>query len=60
MKGKMNVSIYMKGHYEEFHAIGRRENKANSKPFGGVVSQSEHTDHLPMHPKRQCITEQKK
>ena len=27
--GKMSVSIYMKGIYEEFHALGRRKNKAN-------------------------------
>jgi len=24
----MNVSIYVKGYYEEFHALRRRENKA--------------------------------
>ncbi len=30
--GKMSLSIYKKGYYEEFHALGRRENKANSKP----------------------------
>jgi hypothetical protein len=28
----MDVSIYMKGYYEEFYALGCRENKANSKP----------------------------
>jgi len=27
--GKMSVSIYMKGYYEEFHALGPRKNKAN-------------------------------
>jgi hypothetical protein len=31
-KGKMSVSIYMKGDYEDFQAFGRRKNKANSKP----------------------------
>jgi hypothetical protein len=31
--GKISVSIYMKGCYEEFHALGRRKNKANSKPI---------------------------
>jgi len=31
--GKMSVSIYMKGDYEELHALRRRENKANSKPI---------------------------
>ena len=29
----MSLSIYMKGNYEEFHALGRRKNKANSKPI---------------------------
>ena len=28
----MNVSIYIKGYYEEFYGFGLRENKANSKP----------------------------
>ena len=28
----MSVSIYKKGEYEDFHAFGRRKNKANSKP----------------------------
>ena len=31
-KGKMGVSIYMKGDYEDFQAFVRRKNKANSKP----------------------------
>ena len=31
--GKMGVSIYMKGYYEEFRGFGLRENKANSKPI---------------------------
>jgi len=30
--GKMSLSVYMKGRYEEFYALGRRKNKANSKP----------------------------
>jgi hypothetical protein len=30
---KMSLSIYMKGYYEEFHSLRRRENKANSKPI---------------------------
>jgi len=30
---KMSLSIYMKGDYEEFHALRRRKNKANSKPI---------------------------
>ena len=30
--GKMNLSIYMKGRYEDFCGFGRRKNKANSKP----------------------------
>jgi len=30
--GEMSVSIYKKGEYEDFHAFGRRKNKANSKP----------------------------
>jgi len=29
----MNVSIYMKGYYEDFCGFGLRENKANSKPI---------------------------
>ena len=28
----MSISIYMKGGYEEFHALRRRKNKPNSKP----------------------------
>jgi len=31
----MSVSIYKKGYYEEFHALGQRKNKANSKPIMG-------------------------
>jgi len=31
--GKMSLSVYMKGDYEEFHALRRRKNKANSKPI---------------------------
>jgi len=30
--GRMSLSIYMKGNYEEFHALRWRKNKANSKP----------------------------
>jgi len=26
----------MKGDYEEFHALGRRKNKANSEPIAGL------------------------
>ena len=29
---KKSLSIYMKVDYEDFHALGRRKNKANSKP----------------------------
>jgi len=29
----MGVSVYMKGDYEDFHALRRRQNKANSKPI---------------------------
>jgi len=28
----MNVCVYLKGDYEDFHALDRRKNKANSKP----------------------------
>jgi hypothetical protein len=28
----MSLSVYMKDDYEDFHAFGRRKNKANSKP----------------------------
>jgi len=31
--GKMSVSIYIKGDYEVFHALGRRKNKPNSNPI---------------------------
>ena len=31
-KGKMGVSIYMKGVYEDFYALKAAKNKANSKP----------------------------
>jgi len=31
--GKMTLSVYMKGDYEEFHALRQRKNKANSKPI---------------------------
>jgi len=37
---KMSLSIYKKGYYEEFHALGRRKNKANSKPNKAKQSQS--------------------
>jgi len=30
--GKMDISVYMKGDYEDIYGFGRRENKANSKP----------------------------
>jgi len=30
--GRMSLSIYMKGYYEDFYGFGRRKNKANSKP----------------------------
>jgi len=30
--GRKSLSIYMKGDYEEFHALRRQKNKANSKP----------------------------
>jgi hypothetical protein len=33
-KARIGVSIYMKGYYEEFHALGRRENKAKQSQFG--------------------------
>ena len=29
----MDVSIYMKGHYDDFGGFGRGKNKANSKPI---------------------------
>ncbi|MFC1604242.1 hypothetical protein ACFL5F_04360 [Planctomycetota bacterium] len=32
-RGRMSVSVYVKWDYEVFHALGRRENKANSKPI---------------------------
>jgi len=32
----MSLSVYMKGDYEEFHALRRRKNKANSKPNAGL------------------------
>ena len=36
--GKMSLSGYMKGGYEDFHALGRRKNKPNSKPIKLVLS----------------------
>ena len=30
---QIDVKSYMKGYYEEFQALGRRKNKANSKPI---------------------------
>jgi len=38
--GKMSLSVYMKGRYEEFCGLGRRKNKANSKPNKLVPSAS--------------------
>jgi len=32
----MNVSIYLKGYYEELHALKAAKNKANSKPIAGL------------------------
>ena len=32
--GKMSVSIYKKGVYEDFYAFGQRKNKANPLAFG--------------------------
>ena len=37
--GKMSLSIYMKGDYEEFHALKAAKNKANSKPNKAKQSQ---------------------
>jgi len=31
--GRMSLSIYMKGDYEDFQALRRRKNKPNSKPI---------------------------
>src|SRR4030042_3495464 len=33
LRGRKTLSIYMKGDYEELHALKRRKNKANSKPI---------------------------
>jgi len=38
--GKMNVSIYMKGYYEDFKAFGLRKNKPNSKPIKAKFKQN--------------------
>jgi len=35
-KGRMGVSIYMKGDYEEKQRFGFEKNKANSKPIAGL------------------------
>jgi len=32
----MSLSIYMKGDYEEFHALRWRKNKPNSKPIADL------------------------
>ena len=34
--GKMSLSIYMKGDYEEFHALRRRKNKAKQSQFADL------------------------
>jgi len=34
--GKMSVSIYKKGEYEDFHAFGRRKNKAKQSQSAGL------------------------
>jgi len=41
--GKMSLSIYMKGYYEDFFSFWLRENKANSKPIKLVLSAVEWT-----------------
>ena len=47
---KMSVSIYMKGYYEDFHALGRRKNKANSKPNKLVLSAVEWSQYVGLRP----------
>ncbi len=47
----MCLSIYMEGDYEDFHALRRRKNKANSKPNKLVLSSvewSQFSDLLPL------------
>ena len=31
--GRMSISVYMKGYYEEFYGFGLRKNKANQSQF---------------------------
>ncbi|MFC1793205.1 hypothetical protein ACFL3Q_06420 [Planctomycetota bacterium] len=50
-KGNNNVSIYIKGHYEEFYGFGRRKNKANQSQFTGEA-ESAQTIPIPMHDNR--------
>ena len=33
--GKMSLSVYKKGYYEEFRVFGRRKNKPNQSQFTG-------------------------
>jgi len=49
----MNVSIYMKGDYEEFHALRRQENKAKQSQIAAFGRKSEalHKDSLGRNPK---------
>ena len=37
----MSLSIYIKGDYEEFHALKATKNKANSKPISNAGSDAE-------------------
>jgi len=33
---EMNVNIYIKGDYKDFHAFGRRKNKAKQSQYAGL------------------------
>jgi hypothetical protein len=48
----MSISIDMKGDYEVFHALGRRKNKANSKPICAVEAEPAQAIPIPMHDNR--------
>jgi len=51
----MSVSIYMKGGYEEFHALRRRKNKPNSKPNKANLADPKGVEKRPVNDGRSSI-----
>jgi len=54
-KIRIGVSIYMKGYYEEFNALGRRKNKANSKPIKANLADPKGVEQRPAEDGRSSI-----